>query len=159
MNRLLALGGILAVLGGFVLLVIPGPPVPLLDANRQLLAESEQEGYCAGQTFWNTNGGGDEALMAECLSDSPLDDETDLHAVQPAFCRAVVVEGYQGTEENCMSILGGNKLWPTLVGGLTESWNRRFPYPLDSLTTGGQVQPSSDRTGDREETDREEGLR
>lgn len=159
MNRLLGVSGILAVLGGLVLLVMPTPHIPLLDANRQVLAETERAGYCAGETFWGTSGAGSESAMAECMELSAIVDEIDVRAVQPAFCRAVVVAGYSGTAEDCMTILGGNKLWPTAIGGLTDSWNRRFPYPLDRLTTGGQVQSSNDRTGDRTETDREEGIR
>lgn len=160
MNRLLGIGGVLVVLGGLLMLLVPGPPIPLLDANRQVLAESERDGYCAGTVFWNTGGFGDEALMGECLEMSAVNDETNLRTVQPAFCRAVVVEGYSGTAEECEGILGSNKLWPTMTGGLTSDWNRRFPYPLDSLTAGGQSTSNDEsRTGDRDGNEREEPLR
>jgi hypothetical protein len=161
MNKLLAFCGILAVVGGLVLLVKPVGHIPLLDANRTVLAETERQGYCAGETFWRTQGMGNEGLFAECMDASSIINELDVNSVQPAFCRAVTIEGYAGGTENCMDIVRSQKLWPTMTGGLSDSWNRRFPYPLDRLTAGVVPATNTDesRTGERTETDREEGIR
>jgi hypothetical protein len=66
-NKLLAIGGILVIVGGLFLLVNPVTHIPLLDANRAVLAESDADGFCAGQTFMKTRGYGNEAQMNECL--------------------------------------------------------------------------------------------
>jgi hypothetical protein len=162
MNKLLAFGGILAVVGGLVLLVKPVGHIPLLDANRTVLAETQRQGYCAGEAFWRSNGYGNAASFQECMSESTIVNDIDVNAVQPAFCQAVTVEGYAGGVDACLDIVRSQKLWPTMAGGLTDAWNRRFPYPLDRLTAGQVPTQNSDesRTGDRTETgDREEGIR
>ena len=159
MNRLLAVSGILAMLGGLVLLVIPGPPIPLLDANRQLLAESEAEGVCAGQVYYQTRGAGSEAAMSDCISESDFPTEINHRRVQPGFCGGIITAGLPMTVEMCMEIMEREKFWPTLKGGLTNSWNKRFPYPGELLTSNAPQTGGNDRTGDREEADREEGLR
>jgi hypothetical protein len=161
MNKLLAFCGILAVVGGLVMLVKPVGHIPLLDANRTVLAETQRQGYCAGEAFWRSNGYGNESAFLECMSASTIVNDFDVNAVQPAFCQAVTVEGYAGGVDACMDILRGQKLWPTMTGGLSDSWNRRFPYPLDRLTAGQVPVTNTDesRTGERTETDREEGIR
>jgi hypothetical protein len=144
------------------MLVKPVGHIPLLDANRTVLAETQRQGYCAGEAFWRSNGWGDEAAFLECMDASTIVNDIDVNAVQPAFCQAVAIEGYAGGVDMCLDILRGQKLWPTMTGGLSDSWNRRFPYPLDRLTAGVVPTQNSDesRTGDRTETgDREEGIR
>ena len=61
-NKLLSFAGIIVLAGGLFLLTMPVTHIPLLDANRQVLAESEREGWCAGDTYMKTRGGGDESL-------------------------------------------------------------------------------------------------
>ena len=161
MNRLLAFGGILAVVGGFFMLVMPVSHIPLLDANRQVLVETERGGFCAGETYYRTRGMGDEKLMAECIETSAIDNEINHRKVQPGFCSGIISAGLPMTPEQCMQIMEVEKFWPTEKGSLSNSWNRRFPYPGELLSSNVPKTGTNDdsRTGDRTETDREEGLR
>lgn len=155
MNKLLAFGGILAIVGGLALLVMPGPPVPLLDANRQVLAESERAGICAGGTYVKTRGAGDEELMTECMEASSWDDTINHRVVQSAFCNGLIGGGFPIDHEQCIGIMVAQELWPTMTGSLTQSWNRRFPYPGQILSSNIPSTGGESRTGDRETNDRE----
>jgi len=154
-NKLLAVSGIIILTGGLFLLTMPVTHIPLLDANRQVLAESEREGWCAGDTYMKTRGGGDESLMKECIEGSTLDDTINHRIVQRAFCAGIIAAGLAITEEQCMEIMETRKFWPTMKGTLAEAWNKRFPYPGDFLTANVPQTGGESRTGEREETDRE----
>lgn len=139
---------------------MPGPPVPLLDANRQLLAESEREGFCVGEVYYATRGAGDEKRMNECISVSTVDNTVNHRRVQPAFCNGIISAGLQITPEQCMEIMDREKFWPTLKGSLSNSWNQRFPYPGAILASKVQdVGTDNDRGGSRGDTNREDNLR
>ena len=156
MNKFLTIGGILSLVVGIVLLLGPAGHIPLLDANRQPLAETRAEGYCAGQIFFNAGWVGDEAGMRECVEASNLSTEIDLKGMIPIFCIGFKSEGWVGELRVCESILYSALYWPTLTGTLTNSWNRAFPYPganFDSLS------PSDvGRTGERDIINREDGT-
>jgi hypothetical protein len=158
-NKLLAIGGILVIVGGLFLLVNPVTHIPLLDANRAVLAESDADGFCAGQTFMKTRGYGNEAQMNECLDLTKHSKDINHMQVQPAFCAGLKDAGLDMGKEECMGILNENKLWPTMTGGLSSSWNRRFPYPGDFLTSNVPQTGGDSRTGDRETNDREGNIR
>jgi hypothetical protein len=154
-NKLLALAGIVILVGGLVLLIAPVAHIPLLDANRQVLAESERDGWCAGTTYMKTRGVGSEAEMKECLETSKHATAINHRRVQPLFCVGIIEAGLPMDHTECMSIMEREKFWPTLKGTLSNSWNRRFPYPGDFLTSNVPQTGGDSRTGDRETTDRE----
>lgn len=159
MNRLLGIGGLLVVLGGLVMLIIPGPPIPLLDANRIVLAESIREGYCTGNVY--SDGVPQEESAADCRATSSLPDEIDLPAVQRAACQGYA-DSYNEDAmwvSGCADWMAANQFWPTMDGRLTNSWNRRFPYPLNDLGIPSTGRTDNDRGGSRDGNNREDGLR
>ncbi len=147
MNRLMAIGGILVMLVGLAVLVLPSGRIPLLDANRTILTETEREAYCAGLIYLQTRGQGDAAAAADCRATSAKPDQIDLDAVQSSFCHAVITQ-MNLTHGDCLGIMSAQRFWPTMDGGITNSWNRRFPYP------GGVIVKDTDdsRTGSRTPT-------
>jgi len=151
-NRLMAIGGILALVVGLVLLVLPVQRIPLLDANRTVLAESEREGYCTGRTYAETRGRGDKNLAGECRAESSLPNVIDWNVVQGAFCRGLIASGFPITQPKCVEIMVAQRFWPTMDGSISASWNRKFPYPGDVIVSG-TVDDS--RTGDRDGIGRE----
>jgi hypothetical protein len=154
-NKLLAMAGISTVLIGFLLLVLPVAHIPLLDANRQVLAESERAGQCAGEVYYNTRGSGDEAAMSECVADSQVDDEINHRAVQGGFCVGIIAAGFTISFDDCLGTMQTQKFWPTMTGQLTSSWNKRFPYPGDFLTSNAPQTGGEGRTGERDIPERE----
>ncbi len=148
----LALAGVAMVVGLFVWnFTVPQPHVPLLDANRNRLAETYEEGYCSGIAFWRTRGQGNAQQAADCREANSMTEKIDYEVVQLAFCSAVTEEGYQGGTENCITILQTEQLWPTYDGALTASWNDKFPYPGDTFTSTPAGDGVDDgRTGDRD---------
>jgi hypothetical protein len=155
MNRLLAGGGIAALALGLFLLVMPVAHIPLLDANRTVLAESEAEGQCAGNIYAKSRGYGDPDAMKSCLASSNLNPDVDWVAVQPAFCRGVISGGVPVSQDDCLGIMEAREFWPTATGKLTNSWNGRFPYPGGTFSSARPGSGGESRTGDREETERE----
>src|SRR3990167_8604442 len=158
MNKLLALGGIGIIVVGFILLIMPVSHIPLLDANRQVLAESERGGYCAGEVYAKTRGYGSESAMVDCKASSTLDDSINHRAVQPAFCRGVITNGLAIPQDECESIRSTQERWPTAKGGLTSSWNNRFSYPGSLLSANLPQTGGESRTGDRTGNDRDEVI-
>jgi hypothetical protein len=150
MKKLAVLALLAIVGGGFYLIRDPGR-VPLFDANLQRLAESEVEGYCAGVSFWQNQGAPNPETTRECRGTD--DSAPALTKVQPGFCRGIREQGYGGSESDCMSILTGQKIWPTFDGGLTQAWSKNAPYPGDLVF----VVPDDSRTGERDGFEREEG--
>lgn len=150
MNRFMAVMGILALLLGLAILILPGGRIPLLDANRTVLAESEREGYCSGSTYGESRGVGNAQVASDCRATSELPDQVDLNEVQPAFCRAL--RNYiPMSQKNCMDIMEGRQYWPTKDGSVADSWNRTFPYPGNIMINQNV---SDSRTGDRDGIDR-----
>lgn len=154
-NKMLAGFGILVITGGLFLLMAPISHIPLLDANRRVLAESERQGYCAGEVYWSTRGMGSEAAMTECVAVSTIDNEINHRRVQPAFCAGITASGLPMGVDACMGIMEGQKFWPTMTGTLSNSWNRKFPYPGEFLSSNVPQTGGESRTGEREVTDRE----
>lgn len=153
-NKLLAIGGIAVLVVGFALLMMPAS-IPLLDANRQVLAETPREGLCAGKVYFRSKGRGDEAAMKDCLSLEEGDNSPNYRQVQSAFCRGVIDAGLPIAHTQCQDVMESNRLWPTMTGTLTQSWNRRFPYPLSELgVPRGDVGGDESRTGEREGNER-----
>ena len=159
MNKLLALGGMIVIALGFFLLVLPVSHIPLLDANRQVLAETEAAGYCAGQTYMQSGGRGDVAAMADCAASNPRDANVDYSRVIPAFCLGVISGGMPISQADCLGELTGRQLWPTAKGSLTDSWNKRFPFPGDILSANQPTTGDVGRTGDRVDNEREGNTR
>jgi hypothetical protein len=143
------IGILLAVAVAYGAWVLTGPgPIPLTDANRQPLAETAEQGRCAGEVFWSSGGAGGAEAMAECLADE-TEPEVDWPAVQPGFCKGIMSQGADITAEECMGIMEQRRFWPTLGGTITDQWNRAFPYP-GSLMTEAPTGGDDSRTGDRE---------
>lgn len=154
MNKLLAIGAIIALIGLGVMLAVEWP-TPLTDANRQVLAETKAEAYCAGEVFGQTRGKGDEASMQTCLEDASQDDEPRHEAVQYQFCLAFgKVTGFPLGD--CVTIMKASRYWPTMIGTITNAWNKSFPYPLDAVSSGTGA---DSRTQDRDTNEREGGFR
>jgi hypothetical protein len=148
-RRLLAAAGILTVVLGFVWLIWPVGHIPLFDANLVRLAESDLQGYCAGETFWKTSGEGSASGAAECRSrlKAQHKDVIDLQAVQPAFCQAIVDAGWEGSQQDCLGIMVDNQYWPTYDGGITNQWNRARKYPLVFHVSPASGSQGGSRTG------------
>lgn len=159
MNKLLACGGISTVLMGLVLLIMPVGHVPLLDANRQILVETEAAGFCAGEVWSQTQGWGDIEAMSDCIAESPLSNEIDLRVVQSAFCRGIISRGFPITLDECLAIMGAQQYWLTEEGVLTNTWNSRFPYPLSDFGSPTQKTGDQSRTGERDLNEREGNVR
>jgi hypothetical protein len=149
-RKLLGLAGALVILGSVAYVAQPTGHVPPFDANLVRLAESELEGYCSGEVFWDTGGNAAAAAACRAARRGTMSEMSDLAAVSPAFCRAVVDSGWDQDVAACLEILESEQLWPTYDGGLSDAWNRARPYPqapihkaemTDSRTGGhtGQV--------------------
>jgi hypothetical protein len=124
MKRLMTVGGAVTIVVLVIYsFVITPPPAPLLDANRNVLAENYQQGYCTGTAL--LGGGNIASSAAHCRSDHPK----------------------METERNLP------KFWPTLNGNITNSWSKKYPYPLDRF--GDQRVPDDSRTGERERLQRD----
>lgn len=159
MKKLMAIAAVLVTAGSLIYMMFANPHVPILDANRQVLAETELQGYCAGRTYFSSQGRGDLAYAKECW-DEYADNKSSAiqhEVVQEAFCKGLVAAGLPITTSECMNVLVTYQYWPTMSGRLTGSWNRAFPYPLEQSSADLQYGDSS-RTGDRENNDREGTL-
>ncbi len=87
MKKFLVFLGIVALLLGAYLVGFKEPGhVPLLDANRQRLAETEAEGWAAGWTFWKTSGTGSDIMAEEKRAETALPTEYDPRKVLHSFC-------------------------------------------------------------------------
>lgn len=152
-SKLLAFIGVLTVVLGLAYVARPVGHIPLYDANLNRLAETQLQGYCAGETFYRTNGNldGDADMAAECRETrrGVMPDKYNLRAVEAAFCAAIIEEGWAGTIADCLTIMGGSQYWPTYDGGLTWAWNRARPYPRALLTAPAEDGQSDSRTGSR----------
>lgn len=153
-HRILAWTGIAAIVIGFVMMVLPVARIPLLDANRQVLAESEREGYCAGETYITSRGMGDKRAAKDCRAHSTRSPEINLETTQAAFCSGLIANGFPITHSKCVTIMVSNRMWPTMDGSIANSWNRRFPYPGDMIITAKESDDG--RVGSRSNTERED---
>lgn len=154
-RRLLAAVGLATVALAVAYVARPVGHIPLYDANLIRLAESSLQGYCAGETFWQSAGEG-SAEMASACRDRLADRRSNVPAVGAvpgAFCQAIVDQGWEGDRAACAEILTGQKLWPTYDGGITDQWNRARKYPGHVIPSGpGRTDDS--RTGDRADVPR-----
>ena len=154
MKKVLAVAAVVAMFGGgFFAFVRPMPPIPLLDANQTVLAESDLQGYCGGLTYMTNRGKADARQAANCRADESVvashSNDRDLRVVLPAFCQGIVDGAWDGTVRECVSIATSYRIWPTIDGGLTDAWDDNYPYPLDGFgRQEGQTNDDS-RTGDR----------
>ncbi len=148
MKKLLLFAGVVtfAVTAAFAYFIEP-PPLPLFDANRQLLAESYVEGYCSGQVMMT------RTPVESCWADNPdLATHRNLSQVVTAFCFGIVDAGWTGSSAECKQIMEDKQYWPLLHGGITSTWSSRYPYPTDRFAEN--VQPDESRTGIREGEER-----
>lgn len=148
-NKFLGFLGMLAIVGGMVFMLAPPGHIPPFDANRTRLVETIPEAQCAAQMFLESQGYGyaNEEPMKECLDGES--GEPAMPDVPRTWC-ATIAPNFDMTTPECVEILEGRELWPTYKGGLTNRWNKRFPYP------GGTLKPSDGRAGSRDQADREE---
>ncbi len=148
-RKILAVAGVLAVVGGLMYLSWPVGHIPLYDANLTRLAESDLQGYCAGDTFWKSGGNGNGAMAAQCRSRlaKKHSNKPDLRVVQKEFCQAIVDNGWQGTVGDCLQIMVDNQYWPTYNGAITNAWNRARPYPQVFGSSSAGSSGSGSRTG------------
>jgi hypothetical protein len=145
--------GVLTAATWWVWIADPGR-IPALDFNRQVLAETEVEGYCAGRIYWTTNAG--SASKAKACRNATPDMSTEVnHAVVIiSFCRGVLAEGFPGNvQSDCADAIAARSLWPTMDGRLTSAFDdtKGYPYPGDRVLP---PPPSDSRTGSREGFDR-----
>ena len=148
MKKLLLFAGVatLALTFAFAYVVSPPPP-PMLDANRQPIATTGALGYCVGVNLING------APIADCLEvEHSRGTSFDLQVVINHFCLGAVDAGWGGSHQDCKNIMQEPLYWPLVHGGITNSWNARYPYPLDRFTEN--IQPDLSRTGQREGVDR-----
>lgn len=132
-----ALGVALVLTFGWLLVRDPGY-IPYFDAARIELTDTAAEAECAAKIFVDTRmmGHEDYEEMRSCAAASKLSQDVDLSVVQPTWCQAFVALGvWNGTADECVDILRGDELWPTMRGTLTNQWVRQFPYPGSLLDT------------------------
>ena len=130
----------------FAFIVSPPEP-PLLDANRQPLAETQAEGYCSGIYLMT------QAPVAQCWNENVHRGAVrSLGNVQFSFCTGIIDGGWDRTHFECKEIMADQLYWPLLAGGITNSWNARYAYPLDRFTDN--IKPDESRTGIREGEER-----
>lgn len=145
--------GIAVIIGALIYVGRPVGHLPPYDASLVRLAESKLQGYCAGETFWNSGGNpeGQAPAAAKCRSvrAGTMSDKPNLQAVLPAFCEAIIDKGWPGFIEDCLEIIAVNQYWPTYDGGITNSWNRARPYPVSALPASQESEPDDSRTGGR----------
>jgi hypothetical protein len=152
LNKFMAAAGIIVLVFGLVMIALPVARIPLLDANRTILAESAKESYCAGVTYMKTAGAGQKDIAAECREESSKTDKIDYTVVVDEFCRGAIAGGLRMLQKDCTSIVYDRTFWPTMDGAITNEWNRKFPYPGNLLVVDNE---SSGRTGDRTGPERE----
>ena len=146
-KALLTFAVLLAVLS-LVYVARPLPPPLLYDANLNRLAMSPAEGYCAGVSFWKTQGRSDVPGVEACLAASSLSTDTNPSLVLPQFCAGAVDAGFSGDPvAGCLVFLLDNQLWPTYDGRLADAWTAKYPYPGGTL--GADLPPDESRTGGR----------
>lgn len=149
-RKLLACVGIIAVVLAVAYISWPVGHIPPYDANLVRLAESDLQGYCSGDSFMKSQGMGDANLAATCRQRQARKrpNAPNLGAVQKAFCEAVVANGWEGTNGDCVGILQMNEYWPTYDGNITNAWNRARPYPRTfTLSNAGSQSGGGSRTG------------
>ena len=147
-NKLIALLGIVTVLGALAFVAQPRGFVPMFDADLQRLAMSEHEANCAAEGFMASNSA---ETAAECRETDGLSDEINLERVTPRFC--IYISGVITTldYDRCLSIMYDMQYWPTYDGDITNAWNRTAPYPLSQLFSDSGDERDTGRTGEREE--------
>ena len=145
--RKLGLLALIAVIGGGWYLLHDVGHIPVYDAHLVRLAESPLEGYCAGTTFWTSQGQGDAESAARCRTTADYPAEKDLSKVVTWFCVGISTAGWQGTAQDCENIMYGQKMWPTYDGSISKSWSKSAPYPGELILVGP---PDDSRTGGRE---------
>ena len=150
-RSLLTVTAIAVIVLGLMYVARPAGHIPPYDANLVRLAENDIQGYCTGEAFWKSGGTGDARLAAECRSrlKGKRPDDPKLTAVIPAFCAAIVEQGWEGNRADCAEIMVANQYWPTYAGSITDQWNRARPYPRAAIVPSGPKQDGS-RTGDRD---------
>lgn len=156
MRKLLAFAGAASVVLGMMYIAWPVGHIPAYDANLVRLAETDLQGYCAGESFWKSGGAGSADLAQVCRKRIAQNrpDVPNLGVVPGAFCAAIVDNGWKdGNKQDCISILSTNQLWPTYDGGLTDQWNRARPYPRVFSAAPGSPSSGS-RTGSHNGSER-----
>ncbi len=148
MKKLLLLAGVVTLALTFAFAYIIAPPLPpMLDANRQPIATSVVEAYCVGVNLIN------QSPIGACLeAEAGRGTNVNLQQVVSGFCFGAVDAGWGGSYQDCRNIMEEQLYWPLLHGGITNSWNARYPYPLDRFTEN--IGPDLSRTGQREGADR-----
>ncbi len=127
----------------------PSPHVPPYDANLVRLAETERQGYCAGVTFWETQGVGDAEVARACRGEHrEQSGRVNMAAAERGFCQGIVDQGWVGGVIDCLDILHSYQYWPTFNGSITDQWNRARPYPSTAIG-GATDQSDTSRTGGR----------
>jgi len=111
--------------------------IPTYDAKLVRLAETPEQGFCAGIVFWATVGEGSKWQAKDCrakLDKFPkkYPHYVSLRIAQTFFCRGITKAGFTGGVANCVSILDSYTYWPTYNGGLTANWSQKRPYPKKS---------------------------
>lgn len=143
------LAAVLLIVGAVAYVARPAGHIPPYDANLVRLAETDLQGYCAGRTFWNTQGLGNAGVARACRSElrEQHPDVPDLPAAERGFCQAISDQGWAGTVGECLDILVANQYWPTYDGSLSNQWNRARPYPHVAATLGSGPRSDDSRTG------------
>lgn len=149
-RRLAHVAGIAVVLLAVAYVARPSPHVPPYDANLVRIVETERQGYCAGVTFWRTDGEGDADLARECRGERRGESgRVNLLLAERGFCRGIVDEGWvDGSVADCLAILSEFRYWPTYDGSITHQWNRARPYPRPVIA-GTEGATDDSRTGGR----------
>jgi hypothetical protein len=147
--RKLALIALIAIAGGAFYLIRDVGHIPLFDANLQVLAESEVEGYCAGFVADRFNKPHDKPA-ADCrAANADLSDAVNYTTVQKSGCLGYAKATNKPSDwvTGCTSWMQREKFWPTRDGRITNNWSPTAPYPLDVMF---DEPPTDSRTGTRD---------
>ncbi len=115
----------------------PVAHIPTYDAHLRRLAETPEQGYCAGMVFWATQGAGSGWQAADCRKKieknvKKFPHYVSLRGAQVFFCKGIIKSGFPGNIAGCVQILDSYTYWPTYSGGLSADWSRTRPYPKKS---------------------------
>ena len=153
-RRLMGLAAAVIVAASIAYIAQPRGHIPPYDANLVRLAESQLQGYCAGETLFK---GGDASMAAACRETHRASNRTNLREVEAAFCRGIIASGWEGTVPQCRMILVDNRLWPTYDGNVSDQWNRARPYPGSAINVGPNPEQDGSRTGGRNDVEGRSG--
>jgi hypothetical protein len=147
--------GTLLIIAGALYVTIPPPYPGIFDANLNRLAESYEDGWCAGNLFWSANRNNVKNLKSEmkkCAKDNTFSHSIDHQKVIPGFCHGAMAAGFPGNyTTECFNVFTSRRMWATMGARITSAFNEQYPWP-------GEVFPGSEGVGGESRTGGRDGF-